>query len=157
VLERRIAYSKDKSEVIRRLQSAEDSTGPFALIADVLVFAAALGIRRNRRSSLAEPLAEPIRQSVFDRQGYDTMMNLIALHADPRAAVLADSDDAVIARARAFEEYANGGLEVLQEEIRGARDVLEMVVLMINAERSVPDEGSGVFELAKLIEGPSPL
>ncbi len=104
MLERRIAYSKDKSEVIRRLQSGEESTGPFSLIADVLVFAAALGIRRNRRSSLPEPLAEPIRQSVFDRQGYDTMMNLIALHADPRAAVLADSDDAIDARARAFEE-----------------------------------------------------
>ena len=152
MLERRIAYSKDKTEVIRRLQAVEDSTGPFALIADVLVFAAAVGIKRNRRSPLAEPLAEPIRQSVFDRQGYDTMMNLIALHADPKPSVLSDSDEAVDTRARAFEEYANGGLEVLQEEIRGARDVLETVVLMINAERSRPDEGSGVFELGKLID-----
>ncbi len=152
MLERRIAYSKDKTEVIRRLQAVEDSTGPFALIADVLVFAAAVGIKRNRRSPLAEPLAEPIRQSVFDRQGYDTMMNLIALHPDPKPSVLSDSDEAVDARARAFEEYANGGLEVLQEEIRGARDVLETVVLMINAERSRPDEGSGEFELGKLID-----
>lgn len=152
MLERRIAYSKDKTEVIRRLQSGEDSTGPFALIADVLVFAASVGIKSKRRRPLAEPLAEPIRQSVFDRQDYDTMMNLIALHADKRAVVLADSDDAVDARAKAFEEYANGGLEVLQEEIRGARDVLETVVLMINAERRRPDEDSGVFELAKLIE-----
>jgi len=58
----------------------------------------------------------------------------------------------VNARAQTFEEYANGGLEVLQEEIRGARDVLETVVLMINAERNRPEESSGVFELAKLIE-----
>lgn len=152
MLERRIAYSKDKAEVIRRLQSGEDSSGPFALIADVLVFAAAVGIKRDRRSPLAEPLAEPIRQGVFDRQGYDTMMHLIALYADPRATVLADSDEAVNARAQAFEEYANGGLEVLQEEIRGVQHVLETIVLMINAERSRADEGSGVFELAKLID-----
>jgi dnd system-associated protein 4 len=151
VLERRIAYSKDKADVIQRLQSGGDSTGPFGLIADVLVFAAAVGIRRNRRCALTEPLAEPIRQSVFDRQGYDTMMNLIALHADPKASVLADSDDAVNARAQAFEEFANGGLEVLQDEIRGARDVLETVVLMINAERNPMNEDSGVFELAKLV------
>jgi len=87
VLERRIAYSKDKADVIRRLQAGEESTGPFAFIADVLVFAAAVGMRRNRRVPLSEPLAEPIRQSVFDRQGYDTMFNLIALHAEPNAAV----------------------------------------------------------------------
>lgn len=152
MLERRIAYSKDKADVINRLRFGEDSTGPFSRIADVLVFAAAVGIRRDRRKPLTEPLAEPIRQGVFDGQGYDTMMNLISLHADPRPAVLADSDEAVSARAAAFEEYANGGLEVLQEEIRGARDVLETVVLMICAERSRPDEGSGVFELSKLIE-----
>lgn len=152
MLERRIAYSKDKADVIGRLRSGEDSTGPFSRIADVLVFAAAVGIRRGRRKPLMEPLAEPIRQSVFDGQGYDTMMNLIALHADPRPSVLADSDEAVNARAKAFEEYANGGLEVLEDEIRGARDVLETVVLMICAERGRPDEDSGVFELSKLIE-----
>ena len=152
MLERRIAYSKDKAEIIRRLQSGGDSTGPFSLIADVLTFAAAVGIRRNRRMPLGERTAEPIRQSVFDRQGYDTMMNLIALYAEGRPSVLADSDDAVDARAQAFEEYANGGLEVLQEELRGARDVLETVVLIINAERTRPDEDSGVFELAKLVD-----
>jgi len=151
MLERRISYSKDKAAIIRRLQTVDDSTGPFGLIADVLVFAAALGLKRNRRIPLADPLAEPIRQSVFDRQGYDTMMNLLALHADQRPDVLADSDDAVNARAQAFEEFANGGLELLQEELRGAIDVLETTVLLVNSERRQRGGESEAFELSKLI------
>ncbi len=151
MIERRITYAKDKADIIRRLQSAEDSSGPFTLIADILVFAAALGLKRNRRVRLIEPLAEPIRQSVFDRQGYDTMMNLMALHADPRPDVLADSDDAVDARARTFEEFANGGLELLQEELRGARDVLEIIVLLISSERKKESEDTDVFDLSKLL------
>lgn len=151
MIERRITYSKDKAEIIRRLQAGEDTAGPFGLIADVLVFAAALGLKRDRRIPLSEPLAEPIRQSVFERQGYDTMMNLLALHADPRPDVLADSDDAVNARAQTFEEFANGGLELLQEELRGARDVLETVVLLVSAERKPTDTDTDVFDLSKLI------
>lgn len=152
MIERRITYAKDKADTIRRLQNVDESTGPFGLIADVLVFAAALGLRKGRRSPLSEPLAEPIRQSVFDRQGYDTMMNLIALHADPRPDVLADSDEAVNARARAFEEFANGGLEILEEEIRGARDVLETIVLLVSAERQpAGSEDTDPFDLTKLI------
>ena len=38
MIERRITYSKDKAEIIRRLQAGEDTAGPFGLIADVLVF-----------------------------------------------------------------------------------------------------------------------
>ena len=79
------------------------------------------------------------------------MMNLLALHADPRPDVLADSDDAVNARAQTFEEFANGGLELLQEELRGARDVLETIVLLVSAERKPTDTDTDVFDLSKLI------
>ena len=79
------------------------------------------------------------------------MMNLLALHADQRPDVLADSDDAVNARAQAFEEFANGGLELLQEELRGAIDVLETTVLLVNSERRQRGGESEAFELSKLI------
>jgi dnd system-associated protein 4 len=149
--DRRIAYSKDKEDIIQALRSGEETTGPFSLIAEVLVFAAALGARRNRLEPLTEPLAEPIRQSVFDSRGYDTMMNLIALHADPRAETLADSPEAIEFRAQTFEQFANGGLEILRAETRGARDVLEHVVLMLNAERKASTDDSGVFEIDQLL------
>ncbi len=149
--ERRIAYSKDKEGIIQALRVGEDTTGPFSLIAEVLVFAAALGVKRNRREPLTEPLAEPIRQSVFDARSYDTMMNLIALHTDPRAETLADSPEAIELRAKVFEEFANGGLEILRAETRGVRDILEHIVLMLNAERKASSDDSGVFEIDQLL------
>lgn len=151
MLDRRISYSKDKIDIIRRLQHAEDSSGPFARIADALVFAAALGLKRGSRLPLTEPLAEPIRQEVFDRQGYDTMMHLIAIRADPCPEAIADSDDAVNKRAQAFEQYANGGLAILQEELKGSVNVLEGVVLVVAAERRAQSTGSEAFDLAKLM------
>lgn len=141
MLERRIGHSTDKTEIIKRLVFAEDSTGPFKRIADVLVFAAALGHKRNRRIPLGSSQSDPIRQEVFDHQGYDTMMNLLALRVNGSPEVLADSDEMVEQRARIFEEYANGGLEIMQEELRGAINTLETVILLINAERAEADNG----------------
>lgn len=149
--ERRIGYAKDKSDIIKRLVAGEDSSGPFELIADALVFAAALGLRRNRRVPIGNAVSEPIRQDVFDRRGYDTMMNLVVLQSDQRAQVLGDSDASVEGRATAFEEYANGGLELLQEELKGAVNTTETTILLINAERVKEADGSKGFDLTQLV------
>jgi dnd system-associated protein 4 len=149
--ERRIAYAKDKGEFIKRLVASDESSGPFELIADVLAFAAALGLRRGRRIAIVGDTAEPIRQDVFDRRAYDTMMNLVALHDRRDATVLADADEATDQRATAFEEYANGGLTILQEELKGAVNLLETIVLLVNAERSAGGSEETGFDLSKLV------
>jgi dnd system-associated protein 4 len=149
--ERRIAYATDKSEIIKRLLNTDDASGPFKLIADVLVFAAALGLKRQRAVDLGPSQSEPIRQEVFDRQGYDTMMNLLALHVEKGPEVLADSNDMIDRRATLFEQYANGGLEILQEELKGALNTLETTILLINAERAAAGEGLDAFDLTKLV------
>lgn len=149
--ERRIGYAKDKADLIQRLVSSEDNTGPFKRKADVLVFAAAIGMKRKRRQAIAHAAADPIRQEVFDRQGYDTMMNLLALHVDGQAEVLAESEEMINQRAKIFEEYANGGLEILQVELKGAVNLLETIVLLIYAERraEAPDSFMG-FDLSRV-------
>ena len=148
--ERRISYAKDKADLIKRLVADEDGTGPFRLIADVLVFAAALGLKRGKSVPLGEAQAEPIRQEVFDRQGYDTMMNLLALHVTKDMEVLGTSDAMTQKRAQIFEEYANGVLEILGAELRGALNVLETTVLLVNAERAAPKTTLDTFDLAEL-------
>lgn len=152
MVERRIRYARDKGDVIKRLVVGEGSTGPFRLIADVLVFAAAFGLERNKRVPLGETLGEPIRQEIFDRQGYDTFMNLLAVHTENDPTVLSNADESVDRRARIFEEYANGGLEEIQVELRGAVDCLESVLLVISARRRPSAEAMQPFDLAKLIE-----
>jgi dnd system-associated protein 4 len=150
--DRRIRYAKDKADIIKRLVAGEDSNGPFKLIADVLVFAAAVGVSSDKRQPLGEDLAEPIRQEVFDRQGYDTVMNLIAVYAEQTPAILSETEESAEQRARIFEEYANAGLGAIQDELRGAADSLESVLLMVTTRRKgqAPDEG-GMFDLSKLV------
>ena len=116
MIERRIRFAKDKQELVKRFLSSDDGAGPFRLQADVLAFAASLGASRGRREPLPEALGEPIRQEVFDRQGYDTLVNLLAVQAEMSAAVLEDSDEMIARRASIFEEFANGGLSILAEE-----------------------------------------
>src|SRR5262245_21809888 len=122
MIDRRVRFAKDKVEIIKELVASEQTTGPFRLQADVLAFAAALGATRRFPIELGEATTEPIRQEVFDRQGYDTLINLLAVHHADDPLVLADSDEMEDRRITIFEEYANGGLQILQEELKGSVD-----------------------------------
>lgn len=152
--DRRIRVARDKEAVVRRLVAGENSTGPFKLIAEAIVFAAALGACRGNRVPLGDLSKdiEPIRRGVFDSRGYDTLMNLLATHAEKSPSILASNETAEDTRATIFEEYANGGFQILEQELRGAVDVLENLVLMLQAESqksggSQPED----FDLTTLI------
>ncbi|MEY3402832.1 MAG: hypothetical protein RLZZ86_2448, partial [Cyanobacteriota bacterium] len=41
----RIRVAKDKADLVKSLTSADGGTGPFQTFADVIVFAAALGVK----------------------------------------------------------------------------------------------------------------
>ena len=149
MVERRIRFSKEKLELVRKFLSSDEGTGPFKSQADVLAFAAALGAARSRREPLPDSLAEPIRQEVFDRQGYDTLINLLAVQSDLSASVLEDSDDMIAKRSQIFEEYANGGLSILHEETKGQVDFSQAILLMVSGTRK-RDLDTPTFDLSKL-------
>jgi dnd system-associated protein 4 len=150
MIERRIRFAKDKQELVKRFLSSDDGAGPFRLQADVLAFAASLGASRGRREPLPEAVAEPIRQEVFDRQGYDTLVNLLAVQSEMSAAVLEDSDEMIAKRASIFEEFANGGLSVLAEETRGQVDFSQAILLMVGDTRKRDQPNTPTFDLSKL-------
>ena len=50
----RIRVAKDKAELVKSLTSADGETGPFQTFADVIVFAAALGVKHKKRIPLGE-------------------------------------------------------------------------------------------------------
>jgi dnd system-associated protein 4 len=60
-------------------------------------------------------------------------------------------------RVAIFEEYANGGLAQLQDELRGAVDYSERLLLTINAARKAENEpelasdGSVEFDLSRFL------
>jgi dnd system-associated protein 4 len=150
----RIRIDKNKSELVKRLVSDEKDTAPFRMYVDLIAFAAALGASKRNLVPLGEIANDPapIRQSVFERQGYDTIINLLAMYNNKDPLILADSEEKDNERTRIFEEYANGGLQILEEELRGAVDYLETILLIIADQRRLTVEVDETFDLQQYVE-----
>ena len=151
----KIRIAKDKADLVKSLAIAKETTGPFQTYADVMVFAAALGANRKKRVPLAEisrrdPL--PIDMEIFISRGYDTLIKLLAISETKDINILSPHDeDADEKRIRIFEEFANGGLEILQEELRGAVDYSDRLLLMLISERTKKDRIEGEFDLSRFM------
>ncbi|MCY4346903.1 MAG: DNA phosphorothioation-associated protein 4 [Aestuariivita sp.] len=118
----------------------------FQTLKDVIVFAAALGFRRRNRKPF-EKSSEPIPLEYF-RGDFDvTIMSVIAIkdHEDPK--MLAPSNEAD--RVRCFEEYANGGLEIMKHQIWDPRlDWSQGLLSLIHREDSDKTILEDITELA---------
>jgi dnd system-associated protein 4 len=151
----RIRVGKDKAELVKALTSAEGATGPFQTFADVIVFAAALGAKHNKRVPLGEISKRepsPIPQEQFIVRGYDTVINLLATTETNDIKVLSFIEEkSVEKRNHIFEEYANGGLEILQVELKGAVDYSERILLILSSERFEDKSEKEEFDLTKFI------
>ena len=151
----RIKVAKDKAELVRGLLEQKGSTGMFSTYADVIAFAASLGMKHDRRSpftevSISEPA--PISLEVFISRGYDRLINLIAVVSTQDIKVLStEEESADVTRVQIFEEYANGGLEYLQQELRGAVDYTDRLVLILNAQRFNRETNDEEFDLSRFL------
>ncbi len=120
---RRIHRAVDKARVIEALQS--EDLGVFKEIWRILTFAAFLGLHRGKRLPLAEvDMGRGIDQSSFGNcPAWPGLLYVISLVESGSTDALAANEEAELARIQAFEEYANGGLAVIQEELgtRGLR------------------------------------
>jgi len=151
--EKRIKIAKDKAKLVKDLKASEDTTGPFQTYVDVMVFAAALGARRKKRVPLGEFARDldPIRRDYFDNNRCELVINLLAISETQDQKTLADNEEADRQRIEIFEEYANGGLEILQDELRGAVDYGERILLIMSSERLKPQQQEEDFDLSKFL------
>lgn len=150
----RIRVAKDKAELVRSLLATAPTSGPFQTYADAIAFAAALGAKHERRSPLGAISARepgPIALDIFVARGLDWLIPLLALR-DEDLAILSPQDLAAEERSIAiFEEYANGGLEVLQQELRGAVAYTERILLLLSRERYQEQSTDGEFDLGRFL------
>lgn len=58
-------------------------------------------------------------------------MDLIAVMATKDPKILQNSDEALQARAKIFEEYANGGFEILESQLAGVNDISQQILLLV--------------------------
>lgn len=120
----------------------------FSTYRDVLLFAAAVGSYTQRRAPFTST-GEPIRYETLKEPMFsETLINMIAANEvdDPE---IMDSTRAN-ERVRIFEEYANGGLEYIQEQINIRHEPVNLVVISLVTEalaRSGAAEAVSVEEL----------
>ena len=151
----RIRVAKDKAELVQKLLETKGTTGAFQTYADVIVFAASLGAKYQKRVPLKEVSHSepaPISLEVFISRGYDWVIKLIAV-TETRDIQILSTDEPKIEeeRVRIFEEYANGGLAQLRYELRGAVDYTERLLLILSAERFPQENTDEEFDLSRFL------
>ncbi|MEH1900829.1 DNA phosphorothioation-associated protein 4 [Nostoc sp.] len=151
----RIRVAKDKAELVKDLTSSNGGTGPFNTFADVIVFAAALGAKHKKRVALGEISKRepsPIRIEYFASMGNDILIKLLAINESKDIKTLSiNEEEYERQRNHIFEEYANGGLEILQNELRGSVDYAERILLFLNYERTNTEQQDEEFDLTKFL------
>lgn len=112
---KRIHRAKDKEAIITNLTAPE--LGVFKEIWRLLIFAASLGFHNNRREPLeAVDQGKGIDQATFaNSPTWPGILYLFSLNETQSEEVMRATEDAEDLRIRIFEEYANGGLALLQE------------------------------------------
>ena len=79
------------------------------------------------------------------------LIKLLALNETEDIQILSSKEEEYEdKRTQVFEEYANGGLELLQNELRGAVDYSERILLFLSYER-VQQEKQEEFDLSKFL------
>lgn len=147
-----IRIAKDKGEFVKQLTTKDGDTGPFQTYADVMLFAAVLGAKQQRRVALTEVSKNPspINIEVFVSRGYDGVIKLLVFTTTQDLKSLSNEEDSVNQRHQILEEYANGGLEILQSELRGNVDYTNGLLLMLKAGQKVEQE-TEEFDLSRFL------
>ena len=146
----RVYVSEDKAELVRNLRSAQGHTGPFRTYADVVSFAAVVGFNGSRKVPLAsysrkEP--DPVPQEQFRNAN---IIGLVALADTQDPAILRDDDECDRRRVEIFQEYVNGGLEILATELSGTVDYAEQLLLMLKMQKDA-GQSNREFDLSRFL------
>ena len=126
----------------------------FATFRDILLFAAAVGAHVKRRVPFTSS-GEPIRYETLKEPAFsETLINMIAaseIAGDPE---ILDSTRAS-ERVRIFEEYANGGLEYIQEQVNVRHEPANLVVVSLVTESLARSGAAEAVSVEELLGGVS--
>lgn len=141
-MDARVRRPAEFDEMLRELKEKEI----FPDLANALVFAAALGFRRGNRKPFQKS-AEPIRIGVFNGDFDQTIMSVIAIEESNDPKMISPSNEEK--RILCFEEYANGGLEIMKREIwDGKQDWHEGLLALVQREEDNHTMLDDITELA---------
>ncbi|MBW4695608.1 MAG: DNA phosphorothioation-associated protein 4 [Lyngbya sp. HA4199-MV5] len=148
----RVQISEDKAELVKALRDEDGGTGPFQTYAEVLTFAGMLGMSRAKRSPLGKfsrKDPDPVPQDQFRHTG--ALISLVAAISTEELKILLPTEECDALRAQIFQEYVNGGLEILQTELQGVVDYSEQLLLILKTERAKENVDIEEFDLSKFM------
>lgn len=136
------------------MQEMQNDAG-FPTYRDILLFSAAVGYHQQRRVAFAASSGDPIRYEVLTYPGFsDTLINMIAANVASDDPEIMDGSR-VEERLKIFEEFANGGLEYIQEQINVRRQPVELVVIDLVTEVLADGVGAKPLSVDELLSGVS--
>ena len=65
--------------------------------------------------------------------------------------ILLPTEECDSIRIQIFQEYVNGGLEILQTELQGIVDYSEQILLLLNIERNKEKVNTEEFDLSRFL------
>lgn len=135
----RVRISKDKASLVEALTMEKEGRGTFETYADVVMFAAVYGGKYQKLVPLNQGISgdpAPISLEIFISRGYEWDIKLLAIALSDDTNLLSPYDwEAQAQRVTLLEQAANGGLELLEEELRGAVDYSDRLLLLLNQAR----------------------
>jgi len=145
---------------VRRPQQHEalmqelQTEGKFPTYRDILLLAAAIGYRQERRVAFTNASGDPIRYdpTMVVPAFSDALISMIAANVMNTDAEIMD-DLRLEERVKIFEEYANGGLEFIQEQVNVRHKPANLVVIDLVTEAFSDDGGAKPASLDELMGG----
>lgn len=136
-----------------RLMLELQQEAKFPAFRDILLFAAAVGFTQGRRVPFTAVAGDPIRYDTLVGPSFaDTLVSMIAANQvgnDPEI-----MDDARLQeRVTIFEEYANGGLEYIQELVNTRKHPVSVVVLDLVTSALTDESHHAEVAVEELLEG----
>lgn len=117
-----------------RLMKELQGEGGFDTFRDILLLAAAVGYRHDRRVPFSDTAGDPIRYETLTGPTFsEALINMIAANAVKDDPEIMDGVR-IEERMAIFEEYANGGLEYVQEQVNVRRRPASVVVVDLVSE-----------------------
>lgn len=142
----RVRRPKQYDELLRLLK---EQTNIFPTLKDAIVFAACLGLSRDKRVSF-EKTSEPINMQTFGEEFDQMAIDVIGISAsddDPMIMATERSDE----RVRIFEEYACGGLEIINHEVfQGGADLEDGLIRLVLEEQKDDSILSEITDLSEV-------
>jgi dnd system-associated protein 4 len=148
---RRIRRPKEQEDIYKSLTDSSEF-GIFATYKDVFMLAGSIGFMEKKRKSFTGS-AEGIPWTVFTLETDEALINAVALAETEDISLLEDDSDTFDKKMTIFEEYAAGGLEVINNKLmENPKLALNSYFdLIISMENEVNDKDRNLKGIADML------